>query len=115
MVATVVEAIKYEFLNPFDEKLRKVSLYNLVSGMPVDNSVSKCLTSTFSSCAAARNDFAQRLHKDGSSESLTDTNKKFLPKNFEEKSFKARVSRNGNQKEIRIQRDILGKLVSLSN
>ena len=44
------------------------------------------------------NDFVQRLHKDGSSESLTNTIKKFQPKNFEEKSLKANVSRNGNQK-----------------
>ena len=61
------------------------------------------------------NDFVQRLYKDGSSKSLTDTIRKFPLKNCEEKSLKAKVSRNGNQKEIRIQRDILGKLVSLSN
>ena len=59
-------------------------------------------------------DFAQRLHQHGSSESLNDTIKKFPLKNFEEKFVKAKVSRNGNQKEIRIQRDISGKLVSLS-
>ena len=61
------------------------------------------------------NDFVQRLYKDGSSKSLTDTIEKFRLKNCEEKSLKAKVSRNGNQKKIRIQRDILGKLVSLSN
>ena len=47
-------------------------------------------------------DFVQRLHKDVSSESLTDTIKEFPLKNFEEKSLKAKVSRNGYQKKILI-------------
>ena len=78
------------------------SLYNLVSVMSIDTSISKCLTSNFSSSTALMSDFVQRLHKDVSSESLTDTIKKFPLKNFEEKSLKAKVSRNGNQKKIRI-------------
>lgn len=81
--------------------------------MPIDTSISKCLTSIFSSGTALRNDFVQRLHKDISSESLTDTIKEFPLKNFEEKSLKAKVSRNWNQKKTRIQRDILGTLLSL--
>ena len=112
MVVTVVDVFQNQFLNPFDEELRKDSLYNLVSGMPVDNQISECLTSIFPSGTALMKGFAQRLHQDGSSESLNDTIKKFPLKNFEEK---AKVSRNGNQKEIRIQRDILAKLVSLFN
>ena len=115
MVATVVDVIKKQFLNHVDEELQKDSLYNIVSGMPVDNSICKCLTSIFSCGPALMNDFVQRLHKDGSSKSLTDTIKRFSLKNFEEKPLKGKVSRTGNQKEIRIQRDILGKLVSLSN
>ena len=102
MVATVVDVIKNQFFNPFDEELQKDSLYNIVSGMPVDNSIRKCLTSIFSSGPALMNDFVLRLHKDGSSKSLTDTIKTFPLKNFEEKSLKAKVSRNGNRKEIRI-------------
>ena len=115
MVATVVDVIKNQFLNTFDEELQKDSLCNLVSRITVDNSICKCLTSIFSSGTALMNDFVQHLHKDGSSKSLTDTIRKFPLKNFEEKSLKAKVSRNGNQKEIHTQRDILGKLVSLSN
>ena len=83
MVATVVDVIKSQFLNPFGKELQKDSLYNLVSGMPVDNSTCKCLTSVFSSGTALMNDFVQHLHKDGSSKSWTDTIKKFPLKNFE--------------------------------
>ena len=60
--------------------------------MPVDNSIFKCLTSIFSSSSALINDFVQRLHKDGTFKSLTDTIKKFPLKNFEEKSLKAKTS-----------------------
>ena len=115
MVVTVVGVFQNQFLNPFDGELQKDSLYNLVNGMPGDNQKSACLTSIFSSGTALMKDFAQRLHQDGSSESLNDTIKKFPLKNFEEKLVKAKISQNGNQKEIRIQRDTLAKLVSLSN
>ena len=111
MVATVVDVFQNQFLNPFDEELQKDSLHNLVSGIPVDNQIPECLTSIFSSGTALMKDFAQRLHQDGSSESLNDTIKKFPLKNFEEKLVKAKVSRNGNQKEIRIQRDILANWI----
>ena len=124
MIVTVVDVIKNQLLKPFDEELQNDSLYILVSGMPVDNSISKCFTSIFSSGTALLNDFlivyikmvvSHRPHKDGCSETLTDTIKKFPPKNFKAKSLKGKVSWSRNQKKIRIQRDILGKLASCSN
>ena len=73
MVTAVVDVIKNQFLNTFDQELQKDSLFNLVSGITVDNSICKCLTSIFSSGTALMNDFVQHLHKDGCSKSLTDT------------------------------------------
>ena len=90
MVATVVDVIKKQFLNHFDEELQKDSLYNIVSGMPVDNSICKCLTSIFSCGPALMNDFVQRLHKDGSSKSLTDTIKRFSLKTLKKNHLKER-------------------------
>ena len=72
------------FLSPFDDDLNEENLYNLVSGMPVDEAVASCLTSVTKSGKSLMKNFVSRLEVGGCKESLTDTVKKFPLKNFEE-------------------------------
>ena len=112
MLEKVIDVIESHFIDPFDDELDKDSLYNLVSGMAVDDAIRDSLTSFFSNGKDLMDNFISRLIKNyGSCKAFSDTIKMFPLKNFEETSVKAKVTRNGKQCEIRIQRDILAKLV----
>ena len=45
MVDNIINALKTQFLNPFQEDIGKLKLFNLVSGCPVDDEISESLLS----------------------------------------------------------------------
>jgi len=59
--------------------------------------------------------FISRMHVDGCKESFADTIRKYPLKNFEESTVKVKLSKSGVQNEVKMQRDILSRLISLSS
>ena len=45
MVDNIMNALKTQFLNPFEKDIKKSKLFNLVSGCPVDGEISESLLS----------------------------------------------------------------------
>ena len=60
-------------------------------------------------------EFVSRLESGGGDETFTEKIKKYPLKNFEASISRGENFRFGKKTEVQIQRDILGKLVSLSS
>ena len=83
--------------------------------MPVDESICNCLTSIMTSGEKLMRQFFPRMQVGGCKESFADTFKEYPLKNLEESTVKVKISESGMQNEVKIQRDILSTLISLSN
>ena len=115
MVGKVMDVIITQFINPFDESLDNDKLYSLVSGGAVNESISDSLLSAQKNGQELMKDFINRLTVKENKDKFSDTIKRFRLKTFQDSFVKAKVSKNGKEGEVRVQRDILCKLVSLSN
>ena len=98
--AKLLTVIESYFLSPFDDNLVPENLYNLVSGMPVDESICDCLT--LISGERLIRQFISRMQVGGSKESFAHTIKKYPLKNFEDSTVKVKLSKSGVQKEVEI-------------
>ena len=90
-------------------------LYSLVSGGAVNESISDSLLSVQKNGQELMKDFINRITVKENKDKFSDTIKRFRLKTFQDSFVKAKVSKNGKEGEVRVQRDILCKLVSLSN
>ena len=90
MVEYIVNALKTQFLNPFQENIDKSKLFNLVSGCPVDDAISESLLSLQDDCIQAMKSFEMFFGtlKRNKFKSWKDTSRKVVAK----KGGKARVS-----------------------
>ena len=115
MVGKVMDVIVTQFINPFDESLDSDKLYSLVSGGAVNESISDSLLSAQKNGQELMKDFINRITVKENKDKFSDTIKRFRLKTIQDSFVKAKVSKNGKEGEVRVQRDILCKLVSLSN
>ena len=83
--------------------------------MPVDESICNCLTSIMTSAEKLMRRFFPRMQVGGCKESFTDTFKEYPLKNLEDSTVTVKISESGMQNKVKIQRDILSTLISLSN
>ena len=92
--AKLLTVIESHFLNPFDGNLVRENLYNLVSGMSMDESTCDSLTWTMTSRERLMRQFISRIQVGSCKESFADTNKKYPLKNFEDSTVKVKLSKS---------------------
>ena len=111
MVEKVINVIT-QFLNPLDD-LEKEQRFSLVSGVPVDETITENLTSIKQNAKHAMCNFVERLTRDEHKQASSTAIKKSNLKSFQDGFMKAKIFKNGKEREIRSQSDILRKLMAL--
>ena len=112
IVESIKNTISNQFLHPFDKQLDDAMLYNLVSGLLTSECVIESLMSLEENGMELKREFEKRII--GTSDLLLFSPIKKHPiLKFESTNKTVVVEKNGKQKEIACQRDILGHLVSL--
>ena len=112
-VQNLLGVLKEEFVNPFSNDLDKSKLFNLSSGAPVDTSIAdSILTSVERGCKRA-DEFVQQRLEDNQINFFAPIKKEKLL-TFQASNKRAKCSTKGKVKELKIERDILGKLLALS-
>lgn len=114
-VMQVVDSLKEAFINPFDNGLDKLKLFNLASGKPLPDEICKELTSAEERGKELLGEFNKRLDRDGESTlKFFDPVKRVPWTGFGCVARKTKVSAKGKSKEVAVQRDILGLLMTIS-
>ena len=103
-----MNVINTQFINPFEAGMSKDKLCSVISGVSFDEIIVESLEKRYEQVYQAFNCI------EDNKETFPDAIKKFLLKTFQDSFVKVKVWKNGKQGEIRVQSDILGKLVSLS-
>ena len=103
------------FLNPFDNSLEKEKLNNLVSGSPVNKSITECLLSVSKSASQLMQSFKARLTSSIALCAHTFFNpiKKNMFHTFNNSAVKGKVQVGGKSQEVLLHRDILGTIAEL--
>ena len=115
MVENIMEVLENTFLSSFHDELDAAKLYNIVSGQPVDDSVKESLLSLEEAGKQLMSEYIERMSTETHSEStVMDKIKQYKMKNLTASNLSFKVKRNEKTTEIRLQRDILGKLVQSS-
>ena len=110
-----MNTMQQQFLNLFSPDLHKDKLYNIFSGSLVNNFNCESLIMLESNAKNVTKDFEERLKIDSKKKTQA-----FLPikKNkylsFEYANVTTTIRKNGKQKEVTCQRDVLGLLVLMS-
>ena len=112
-VSKLKDAILSDFLNPFSFELEKDQLYHLVSASPVDDSIAISLLSIKENDVELKNNFVKRLSGDSDIDFFSPI-KKFKMCHYETKT-KVTVKKNKQEKQIASHRDILGRLLTVTN
>ena len=112
-VENIVTIISSQFISPFDKQLDTELLYNLVSGAPTSDAISDSLLSVGELGLKLKTEFEERMTI-SSEETFFSPIKKCKLNGFDTNEKKIVLKKVKKQKEISSQRDILGKLVSLS-
>ena len=115
MAENVITALKTCFINPFDPSLDSTELYNLVSGCPVKENVSRCLLNIQARGKELMNEFEERITADAPAVKFFDPIKRELLNTFKDCAVKVKVKSKAKTKELVFQRDVLGMLVAYSN
>ena len=90
-------------------------LYNIVSGQPIDDSIKDSLLSLEKAGKQFMSEYIERMSTETYSEStMMDKIKQCKMKKFIASNLSFKVKRNKKTTKIRLQRDILGKLVRSS-
>ena len=104
-----------QFLNPFSPDLHKDKLYNNASGSPVKDSICQSLVMLESNAENVTKDFEERLKIDSTKDkSFFSPVKKNKYLSFENANVTITIPKNGKQKDVTCQRDVLCLLVSIS-
>ena len=120
MVQKIQDSLKNQFINPFDEQLDKEKLYNIVSGCPTNDEISKSLLNLEKQGEEMMSEFIARFtaneqSESGPKEKFFSPIKKSKIKTFQDSAVKITVQKGNKCKEIAFQRDVLGMLVAHSN
>ena len=109
----VVATLKQEYINPFDSELEKSLLYNLSSGMPINEDLSDGILNTLSE--------GETLYKKFVTERLVTKDVLFhdpIPRRklqlFSECSRKISLTKRSSVKTLEVNKNILGTLLALS-
>ncbi len=114
-VQKIIKVMKEVFINPFSEDLDKNKLFNLSSGRPLSVEVAEELLLAEERGIAMFNKFNDRLHaNENQAASLFDPIKRSPWKGFGDAEKKSKVTSNGKSKDLRVQRDVLGLLVTVA-
>ena len=103
MVENRMEVLENTFLSPFHDELDAAKLYNIVSGQPVDDSIKENLLSLEEAGKQFMSEQIERMSTETCSESAMMAS-----------SLSVKVKWKENTIEIRLQRDIFGKLFQSS-
>ena len=115
MVENIMKVLENTFLSPFHDEPDAAKLYNIVSGQPVDDSIKESLLSLEEAGKQLMSEYIERMSIEKHSEStVMEKIKQYKMKNFTTSNLLFKVKRNEKTTEIRLQRDILGKLVQSS-
>ena len=115
IVAGIMNTTQQQFLNPFSPDLHKDKLYNNASGFPVKDSICQSLVMLESNAENVTKDFEERLKIDSTKDkSFFSPVKKNKYLSFENANVTITIPKNGKQKDITCQRDVLCLLVSTS-
>ena len=114
-VQKIIKVMKDVFLNPFSEDLEKDKLFNLSSGRPLPLEVAEQLLSAEERGVTKFEAFNDRLDaKEEQAAFLFDPIKRSHWKGFGDAGKKVMVKAKGKTKDVAVQRDILGLLVTVS-
>ena len=114
MVENITHCLKTQFLNPFNDKIQKGKLYNLVSGCPVNDDIAESLLNLEKSGKDAMKSFEERLTTETPAKLFFDRLKRNKFKSWNDAVKKATIKKNGKLQELVFQRDILGILAASS-
>ena len=112
-VAKVKEVLANEFLNPFDPTLDQKYLFNIGSGIPVDQGSADGILATKEWGEDLYNTFLQNRIL-STKEKIHNPIKRQEKALFENSSKKVTVKKNGKEKIIEANREIIGTLLALS-
>ena len=113
LTSAVINVLENDYLNPFDEELDTNKLYNLSSGIPVDDLIADGILKIFGNGEINYNKFIkERLTSDeiGFFEKLP----KLKIKLFSQTGKQVQVVVNGKMKTIQANSNIISKLLALS-
>ena len=114
-VMKVVEALKKDFINPFDSALDKQKLFSLVSGKPLPTEVAELLISAEDRGKGLQLEFNKRLDSgDESGVTFFDPIKREEWKGFDSAEKKTKVTGKSKSRDVTVQREILGLLIATS-
>ena len=115
MVKNIMEVLENTFLSPFYDELDAAKIYNIVFGQPVDDSIKENLLSIEEASKQLISEYIEKISTETYSEStMMDKIKQYEIKNFTAFNLSFKVKRNVKTTEIRLQGDILSKLVQSS-
>ena len=111
MVQKIQDSLKNQFINPFDEQLDKEKLYNIVSGCPTNDEISKSLLNLEKQGEEMMSEFIARFtaneqSESGQKEKFFSPIKKSKIKTFQDSAVKITVQKGNKCKEIAFQRDV---------
>ena len=98
-----MEVLENTFLSPFHDEIDAAKLYNIVSGQPVNDSIKENLLSLESAGKQLMSKYIERMSTETYSERIMMAS-----------NFSLKVKWNEKTIEIRLQRDIFGKLFQSS-
>ena len=112
-IATV---LKEDFVNPFNDLPNIRNLYNLASGHPFPEEATEHLLSLEKQGQGLLSDFSKRLHlSEEQTSAFFDPISRVPWKEFCNADKKAKITAEGETKDVAVQRDILGLLVVVSS
>ena len=114
IVTLLQSIIMNQFLSPFDSRLSKDQLFNIVSGKAVDTTILSSLKNSHINGNKALETFLLRLNQHGSA-SFFDPIARNKPKTFLDEKLKLKVKDASSKSEITVHRDVLGTLLAISN
>lgn len=115
-VMKIVDCLRKVFINPFDNGLDKLKLFNLASGKPLPDEICNELLSAELRGRELLGKFNERLNREGESTlKFFDPVKRVPWRGFSGVARSTKVSAKGKSKEVTVQRDILGLLMAISH
>ena len=112
MVSAVIAVLEDEYLNPFDIFIEKMQLFNLSSCIPVQHNEGEILDIYKSGKVMSHKFMEERIHS--SIKSFHDPITRNKVPLFQNLSKSIKIRKNTASKVIEVNRNIIGKLLSLS-
>ena len=108
----VAKVLDETFLNPFSDDLDKNQLYNIISFKTLSIEIKDSLITIDEQGQEMMLEYIQRMNKDSATDSwMMDVIRKTKKKYFSWSNVSVKLQKKGEAREIKMQRDILGKLI----